>query len=230
MTRPPDPKPWEEIYLAENPLFGVKADPLGLGVQMTCPKTTCEELIRPWKFCAALANKLKVMALFRSDARMHGHTEVRMHGPRPASLPLGFFAWETKNPTKFLPLRSFLSKYFKLAIWWYPVQVILELIKGLKIPNLLETCGPFVHSITCLLFLVQSCSCREVSFPSHHLVTLSLCIFNFRRKRTRENRLNLSTKKPGLPNRLINKKFGNFFLGSEKSLVKIVLGKRKQTT
>ena len=151
-----DTSPWPKTLggdiFGRNPLFGVKADPLGLGVQMTSPKTTCEELIRPCKFCAALANKLKVMALFRSDARMHGHTEVRMHGPRPASLPLGFFAWETKNPSNFLPHLSFLLKDFKLAFWWYPEQLILELIKGLKIPNLLETSRPFVHSITCLLF------------------------------------------------------------------------------
>ena len=46
VTRPPAPKPPEEIDSAETPFFGVRAWPEGLGVRVTHPKITCEEFSR----------------------------------------------------------------------------------------------------------------------------------------------------------------------------------------
>ena len=65
--------PPEEIDLAETRFFGVRA--WLRGPQGTCPKITCKELSRPWKFCADLFNGSKVTALFRSDTRTHRRTD-----------------------------------------------------------------------------------------------------------------------------------------------------------
>ena len=61
----------EEIDLTQNQLFRVQA---------TCPKSTCEKIIGPWKFCADSSNKSKVMALFCGDRWTHRHMEICTHG------------------------------------------------------------------------------------------------------------------------------------------------------
>ena len=136
MTQPPAPKPWEEIDLAENPLFRVGAWSEGLGVQITLPKITCKELSGPWKFDLNLAVWSKVISHYSGHRQTDRQTDKRTDTPfespwtSEGNILLLFYAggWGNFEPAKFLPFHFmkdnsniYTAKLCSLQLPWWQV-------------------------------------------------------------------------------------------------------------